>query len=367
MKPNLRDLSLEEIKRLLQDLGEPPFRGEQVYHWITCKSALSFEEMTNLPKTLRKKLEENLCLDLPPTVDSQSDEEGTTKFALRLFDGEIIETVLIPEKDHYTLCVSTQVGCAMGCKFCLTAKTGFKRNLAVYEILSQVVIAKRYLKAQQETLPLRNIVFMGMGEPLANYANLLKALRILEDKKGFGFSRKRLTVSTAGLVPEMERLAKDFPTALALSLHAPHDELRQRLMPIARKVSLAELIKALKKFPRVKNGRHTIEYILIKEINDTLREAEALANLLKGLPIKVNLIPYNPHPELPFERPDESAVDKFQKYLLSEGILTTVRKSKGLKISAACGQLRRRLLEKYYFQTPAIANPHLGQSPSSFS
>ncbi|BAU23192.1 50S rRNA methyltransferase [Caldimicrobium thiodismutans] len=367
MKPNLRNLSLEEIKNLLQDLGEPPFRGEQVYHWITCKSALSFEEMTNLPRTLRKKLEENFCLDLPLVVNSQSDEEGTTKFALLLSDGEIIETVLIPERDHFTLCVSTQVGCAMGCRFCLTAKTGFKRNLEVYEILSQVVIAKKYLKTKQEKLPLRNIVFMGMGEPLANYSNLLKSLRILEDKKGFGFSRKRLTVSTAGLIPEMERLAKDFPTALALSLHAPDDELRQKLMPIARKFSLAELIKALERFPRVKKGRHTIEYTLIKGINDSLREAASLAKLLKGFPVKVNLIPYNPHPDLPFERPDESAVERFQKYLLSEGILTTVRKSKGLKISAACGQLRGKLLKKSYFQTPAIEKPHLGQSPSSLS
>jgi 23S rRNA (adenine2503-C2)-methyltransferase len=367
MKPNLRDLDLEEIKEILKDLGEPSYRSEQVYHWITCRSALSFEEMTNLPKALRNKLSEYFTLDLPQIVDLQRDEEGTTKFALSLEDGEIIETVLIPERDHFTLCVSTQVGCAMGCRFCLTAQMGFKRNLRVYEILSQVVIAKRYLKDLKETLALRNIVFMGMGEPLSNYNNLVKALRILEDKRGFGFSRKRLTVSTAGLVKEIEHLAKDFPTALALSLHAPNDELRQRLMPIAKRYPLSEILRTLQRFPRVKKGRHTIEYILIQGVNDSLKEAKELARLLKGLPVKVNLIPFNPHPDLPFDRPEEEKIMRFQEYLLSEGILTTVRKSKGLKISAACGHLKRRLSKGSYLQTPAIANPHLGQVASSLS
>jgi 23S rRNA (adenine2503-C2)-methyltransferase len=347
MKPNLRNFDLEEIRNFLKDLGEPPYRGDQVYHWITCKAAISFDEMSNLPKILREKLDKTFSLSLPESVELQRDEEGTTKFALKLEDGEIIESVLIPERDHFTLCVSTQVGCALGCTFCLTAKSGFKRNLKVYEIISQVVLAKRYLKEKGEELPLRNIVFMGMGEPLANYKNLVKALKILEDKRGFNFSRKRLTVSTAGLVEKMYELAKDFPTALALSLHAPNDELRKKLMPIAKKYPLKVLIKALKDFPRVKNGRHTIEYILIKNINDSLIHAKELANLFKKMPVKINLIPFNPHPELPYERPEEERILAFQKYLLSQGILTTIRKSKGLKISAACGQLRRRVLNHF--------------------
>ncbi|MGC9108864.1 MAG: 23S rRNA (adenine(2503)-C(2))-methyltransferase RlmN [Caldimicrobium sp.] len=347
MKPNLRNFDLEEIRNFLKDLGEPPYRGDQIYHWITCKAAISFDEMSNLPKILREKLDKTFSLCLPELVELQRDEEGTTKFALKLEDGEIIESVLIPERDHFTLCVSTQVGCALGCTFCLTAKSGFKRNLKVYEIISQVVLAKRYLKEKGEELPLRNIVFMGMGEPLANYKNLVKALKILEDKRGFNFSRKRLTVSTAGLVEKMYELAKDFPTALALSLHAPNDELRKKLMPIAKKYPLKVLIKALKDFPRVKNGRHTIEYILIKNINDSLIHAKELANLFKKMPVKINLIPFNPHPELPYERPEEERILAFQKYLLSQGILTTIRKSKGLKISAACGQLRRRVLNHF--------------------
>ncbi len=340
---NLRNLNLEEIREEFKSLNLPSYRAEQIYHWLTCKSALSFEEMTDLPKTLRSQLKETYSIEVPVIIDVQRDEEGTTKLALKLEDGEVIETVLIPEKDHWTLCVSTQVGCAMGCKFCLTAQSGFKRNLEVYEILGQVVIAKRYLKELKASYPLRNIVFMGMGEPLANYENLVKALKILEDKRGFGFSKKRLTVSTVGLAPEMERLGKDFPVALALSLHSPRDDLRKELMPVAKKYSLQELLKVLKEFPRVKKGRHTIEYVLIKGINSSLEDAKALADLLKGLPVKINLIPFNPHPDLPFERPEEETIIKFQSYLLSKGILTTLRKSKGLKISAACGQLRRIL------------------------
>jgi len=355
-RPNLRNFGLEEIRGIVSQLGEPSYRAEQIYHWITCKCALSFDEMTDLPKTLRQKLSELFSLSLPEVIETQSDEEGTTKFALKLKDNEVIETVLIPERDHYTLCLSTQVGCAMGCKFCLTAKSGFKRNLEVYEILSQVVIAKRYLKEREEVLPLRNIVLMGMGEPLANYENVVKAIRILEDKKGFGFSRKRLTLSTVGLVDKIYDLAKDFPTALALSLHAPNDELRRELMPIAKKYSIKDLLKALKDFPRVKNGRHTIEYVLLRGVNDSLKEAEELARLFKKMPVKINLIPFNPHPELPFERPEEERVQAFQKYLLSQGILTTVRKSKGLKISAACGQLRRKVIKENPYLSPDSCN-----------
>lgn len=345
---NIRDFTLEELEVLMKDLGEPIYRAHQVFHWITCKLAQTFEEMTDLPKSLRKKFSEFFSLNLPEVIEIKEDVDGTSKLALLLEDKEVIETVIIPERDHFTLCISTQVGCAMGCKFCLTGKMGFKRNLKVYEIISQVIWAKRFLNTKKVSHPLRNIVFMGMGEPLANLNNLIKALKILAHPLGFNFSRKRLTVSTAGLVKEMEILGNTFPTALAVSLHAPTDEIRKKLMPIAQRYSISEILKAIKNFPRIKNGRTTIEYILLKGITDTYFCAQKLIELFKGLPVKINLIPFNPHPELPFERPSEKRIEEFQKFLLSSGILTTVRKSKGLGILAACGQLRAEI-KKHLF------------------
>jgi 23S rRNA (adenine2503-C2)-methyltransferase len=350
MKVNARGLTLEELTNYIIALGEKPYRARQVYHWLTAKTALSFYEMTDLPKALRAKLSEVFSLELPEVIEIQIAQDGTTKFALLLKDGEVIEMVLIPERDHFTICVSSQVGCSMGCKFCLTARSGFKRNLETWEIISQVVLAKRWLKEKGESLPLRNIVFMGMGEPLANYTNLVKSLKILADQEGFNFSRKRLTVSTAGIVPKIWALAKDFPTALAVSLHSADQSLRDYLMPGVKKYPLSDLWESIKAFPRIKNGRTTIEYVLLKDINDGEEHAEKLYCFLKGLKVKVNLIPFNPHPELPFKRPEPERVEAFQRYLLNRGILTTVRKSKGLDISAACGQLRRRILTPNSFQ-----------------
>ncbi|RKX59491.1 MAG: 23S rRNA (adenine(2503)-C(2))-methyltransferase RlmN [Thermodesulfobacteriota bacterium] len=361
IKPNLRNYNIEELKKLMETLGEPSYRGEQIFHWITCKNAITFEEMTDLPKTLRAKFSEKFSLELPEILDKEEDIDGTTKFALKLADGSLIETVIIPERDHYTLCVSTQVGCPIGCKFCITGKLGFKRNLEVSEILSQVVLARRYLKEKNEILPLRNIVFMGMGEPLLNLQNLIKALKILAHSKGFNYSRKRLTVSTVGLLKEMKILAKEFPVALALSLHAPTDEIRKKLIPVAKKYPIKELISACKKFPRIKNSRITIEYVLIRNVNDGEECAVKLAELLKGYPFKVNLIPYNPHSDLPFERPSPDKIEKFQKYLLSQKILTTVRKSKGLMINAACGQLGAKFL-KYSIPDSMYRKTALGTS-----
>jgi len=350
MKVNARGLTLDELSNHIIALGEKPYRARQVYHWITAKAAQSFDEMTDLPKGLRAKLSEVFSLELPGVIEIQTAQDGTTKFALLLKDGEVIEMVLIPERDHFTLCVSSQVGCSMGCKFCLTARSGFKRNLEAWEIISQVVLAKKWLKEREENLPLRNIVFMGMGEPLTNYTNLVQSLKILADHEGFNFSRKRLTVSTAGIVPKIWALAKDFPTALAVSLHSADQSLRDYLMPGVKQYPLSDLREAIKAFPRIKNGRTTIEYILLKDINDGEEHAEKLYHFLKGLKVKVNLIPFNPHPELPFERPEPERVEAFQRYLLNRGVLTTVRKSKGLEISAACGQLRRRVLTPNSFQ-----------------
>jgi len=337
---NLRNLTLEELKVLFEELGEPSYRGEQVFNWITVRGATSFLEMTNLPKSLREHLEEKFSLELPEILKVQTDEDGTTKLALRLRDGNIVETVVIPERDHYTLCVSTQVGCPIGCKFCLTGTMGFVRNLEVYEILGQVVLARNLLKEKRAELPLRNIVFMGMGEPLLNYEALIKSLKILAHPKGFNYSKKRLTVSTVGIVEKIKKLSEDFPVALAVSLHAPNDEIRRKLIPIANRYSVKELVEVCRNFPRIKNSRITVEYVLIKGVNSDLTCAKELSQLLRGKVFKVNLIPFNPHPDLPFERPSEEEVKAFQEYLLSKGILTTVRKSKGLGIRAACGQLR---------------------------
>jgi len=372
MKVKSRGLTLDELSNHIIALGEKPYRARQVYHWITAKAAQSFDEMTDLPKGLRAKLSEVFSLELPEVIEIQTAQDGTTKFALLLKDGEVIEMVLIPERDHFTLCVSSQVGCSMGCKFCLTARSGFKRNLEAWEIISQVVLAKRWLKdflspraklgvspvvlakrwlkEKEENLPLRNIVFMGMGEPLTNYTNLVQSLKILADHEGFNFSRKRLTVSTAGIIPKIWALAKDFPTALAVSLHSADQYLRDYLMPGVKQYPLSDLRESIKAFPRIKNGRTTIEYVLLKDINDREEHAEKLYRFLKGLKVKVNLIPFNPHPELPFKRPEPERVEAFQRYLLNRGVLTTVRKSKGLEISAACGQLRRRVLAPNSFQ-----------------
>ena len=372
MKVKSRGLTLDELSNHIIALGEKPYRARQVYHWITAKAAQSFDEMTDLPKGLRAKLSEVFSLELPEVIEIQTAQDGTTKFALLLKNGEVIEMVLIPERDHFTLCVSSQVGCSMGCKFCLTARSGFKRNLEAWEIISQVVLAKRWLKdflsprakrgvspvvlakrwlkEKEENLPLRNIVFMGMGEPLTNYTNLVQSLKILADHEGFNFSRKRLTVSTAGIIPKIWALAKDFPTALAVSLHSADQSLRDYLMPGVKQYPLSDLRESIKAFPRIKNGRTTIEYVLLKDINDREEHAEKLYRFLKGLKVKVNLIPFNPHPELPFKRPEPERVEAFQRYLLNRGVLTTVRKSKGLEISAACGQLRRRVLAPNSFQ-----------------
>ncbi len=361
-KINLRNFERETLRELIsQKFGEPAYRGDQIFHWITAKNALTFEEMTDLPKAFRKILSEHFTLELPEIQEVQKDLDGTVKFLLKLHDGLSIESVIIPEKDHYTLCISTQVGCPIGCTFCLTGKMGFKRNLETWEIISQVVIARRFLEKEKTELPLRNIVFMGMGEPLLNFDNLITSLKILADKKGFNFSKKRLTVSTVGIISKIKELAQTYPTALALSLHAPDDRIRKLLIPSLKgKYKVEELIREVARFPRIKNSRITIEYVLLKEINDHTYCAKKLASLISPYPktFKVNLIPFNPHPELPFERPSEKQIEIFQKILLSRGILTTVRKSKGLGIRAACGQLITNFRKNLpYSQTPEISSP----------
>ncbi len=301
--------------------------------------------MSNLPKSLRKELAEEFSLALPEIYREEIAQDGTRKLALRLEDGEIVETVLIPERDHYTLCVSSQVGCAMGCAFCLTAKMGFKRNLSPGEITAQVLRAKEVLRSEalDRDKPLRNLVFMGMGEPLANYEAVLKALKSLLHSQGFDFSPRRVTVSTVGLVPQIRRLGEDITVKLAISLHAPNDELRSRLVPVNRRYPLGELLEACRAYPLKRGWRITFEYVLLAGVNDQLKHAQELARLLRGIPAKINLIPFNEHPDLPFKRPSEEEISAFQKILMDAGYVATIRKSHGEEISAACGQLRASL------------------------
>ncbi|QJA05402.1 23S rRNA (adenine(2503)-C(2))-methyltransferase RlmN [Thermosulfurimonas marina] len=341
---NLRDLTLEELEAFFEGLGEPSFRGRQVFRWLVRPEVEDFSRMTDLPKALREKLSQEATIALPRLLERKLSTDGTAKLAVGLLDGEVVECVLIPERDHYTLCLSTQVGCAMGCRFCLTGRMGFRRNLSPGEIVSQVLLARRFMEeAGIQDKPLRNLVFMGMGEPLANYRNLVKALKILTHPQGFHFARKRTTVSTVGLVPQMRALAEEYPVALAISLHAPENELRARLIPATRRYPLEEILAACRSYPLRRGARLTVEYVLLEGINDHPWQARKLVEILRGIPVKVNLIPFNPHPELPFKRPSEARVRRFQEAILSEGVVATVRKSKGLDIGAACGQLRAEL------------------------
>ncbi|RUM87914.1 MAG: 23S rRNA (adenine(2503)-C(2))-methyltransferase RlmN [Thermodesulfatator sp.] len=341
---NLRDLTLEELEAFLEGLGEAPFRGRQVFRWLVRPEVEDFSQMTDLPKSLRKRLSQESTIELPRLLEHRFSTDGTAKLAVGLRDGEVVECVLIPERDHYTLCLSTQVGCAMGCRFCLTGRMGFRRNLFPGEIVSQVLLARRFMQEfGLEDKPLRNLVFMGMGEPLANYRHLVKALKILTHPQGFHFARKRTTVSTVGLVPQIRALAEEYPVALAISLHAPENELRARLIPTTRRYPLEEILSACRAYPLKRGARLTIEYVLLEGINDHPWQARRLAEILRDLPVKINLIPFNPHPDLPFRRPPEARIQRFQQILLSEGFVATVRKSKGLDIGAACGQLRAEL------------------------
>jgi len=342
---NLRDYTPEELEALFAERGLPAYRGRQIFKWLARPFVYSFSQMTDLPKDLREKLAQEFSLALPEVTKEEISADGTRKLALLLEDEEIIECVIIPEEDHYTLCVSSQVGCAMGCAFCLTARMGFRRNLKPHEITGQVLRAKEILEKEglSEEKPLRNLVFMGMGEPLANYDNVLKALKILLHPGGFNFSGRRVTVSTVGLIPQMERLGRDIRVKLAISLHAADNETRSRLMPINKRYPLPELIAACRRYPLPKGWRITFEYVLLAGVNDRVDDAKRLAALLRGIPAKINLIPFNEHPLLPFRCPSEEQILRFQEILLAAGYVTTIRKSRGRDISAACGQLASRL------------------------
>jgi 23S rRNA (adenine2503-C2)-methyltransferase len=337
-RQSILDFSHGELCRWMEAHGQTRYRAGQILRWIYHRQANSFGEMTDVGKALRALLSEHFTIPRQAVEKETASADGTVKFLARLADGEAAESVLIPERGHLTLCVSTQVGCAMGCAFCRTGSGGLVRNLTPGEILAQVRDAR--LKATEEA-PLTNLVFMGMGEPLANYDNLVRALAVITSADhGLAFAGRRVTVSTSGLVPQIAELGQDTQASLAVSLNATTDEVRDAVMPVNRKWNIQALLHACRAFPLKSGRRITFEYVLLKGVNDSEADARRLARLLAGMPAKVNLIAYNPHPESRFERPDPETVLRFQAVLMEKHFTAVVRKSKGDDILAACGQLR---------------------------
>jgi 23S rRNA (adenine2503-C2)-methyltransferase len=364
--PDLRSLSLEELAKLVERMGERPFRGRQLFRWIHHKGASSLDEMTDLPRAFRERLAREARLTTLAVDAVQRSSDGTRKYRLRTEDGKFIEAVYMPEEPgpdafdpeadeedepgrkrvRRTLCVSTQVGCAMGCGFCMTATMGLVRNLTPGEIADQVYRVNADLRAEagpeasiDAQRPLTNLVYMGMGEPLHNYVNVKRSLDLLLHPEGANFSHRHVTVSTSGLVPNIQRLGEETPVKLAVSLNATTDEQRAALMPVDKKWNIAALIDACRKFPMKYGRRITFEYVLLKGVNDTDQDARRLADLMTGIPAKVNLIPYNENPGLGFGDPGAERVQAFRRILEARGFAAMVRKNRGRDISAACGQL----------------------------
>jgi 23S rRNA (adenine2503-C2)-methyltransferase len=332
-KINLKGLWKEDLEKLLGDLGEKRYKANQLALWIYGKGSTDFSQMTDLSKTLREKLNSVAYIDTIKLIKAQTSKlDFSEKFLFQLRDSEKIETVLMLEKDRITICVSTQVGCPLGCTFCATGKMGFKRNLTSGEIVDQIIA----LKDHKPT----HIVLMGMGEPLLNYENTIKSLKIINSELGLSFAAKRITLSTAGIPGMIRKLADlTLKVKLAISLNAPTDEKRNQLMPINRKYPLKVLMEAVKFYTKKTKRRVTFEYVLIKDFNDSQKDALELSKLVRGIPCKINLIPYNSVPDLPFEKPSEEKIITFRDYLFPRCPAVTLRKSKGEDIQAACGQL----------------------------
>ena len=340
MKPDLIGLNAHEIEKWAVGLGIDAYRGRQIQNWLFKRLASSFEEMTDLSKSLRALLKEKANISPLEKIERQVSEDGTKKYLFKLMDGDYVESVLIPERDHFTLCISSQVGCAMGCLFCLTAKQGLKRNLKTSEIIDQVIQVRKFMDDPDR---MTNIVLMGMGEPLANYNTVVKAIGILISEDGMNFSHRKVTLSTCGLLPQIKRMGQDITINLAISLNAADDKTRSLLMPINKKYPLKNLISACRDFPLPNRRMITFEYILIEGVNDRDEDALKLCGLLSGLRAKVNLIPLNPYPGLDMSPPPIERILHFQDILLQNHFTVIVRKSKGGDIKAACGQLRGKL------------------------
>lgn len=334
---NLKNLTIDELESFVVSLGEKPFRARQLARWLYGRKVRSFEEMTDLARSFREKLMEKSRISFLQPAEIKASPDGTKKYRFLLTDGEAVESVLLPEKDHFTLCLSTQTGCALGCKFCLTGTRGLARNLDPSEIIDQVIGVQATLLAEEK---LTNLVLMGMGEPLHNFDNVVQALKVIRSPAGLHFSHRRVTLSTAGIIPEMEEISsRHHFIKLAISLNASTDEQRSALMPINRKYPLSDLLAACRRIPLANREKITFEYVLIRGLNDSEEDAHRLAKLLKGIRAKINLIPFNEHSQSPFKRPEDIAVQKFRQILMARRFTTMVRQSKGSDIMAACGQL----------------------------
>ncbi|MCX7117553.1 MAG: 23S rRNA (adenine(2503)-C(2))-methyltransferase RlmN [Legionellales bacterium] len=348
-KINLLNLNLKNMRQFVDMMGEKPYRAQQLMQWIHQAGACEFAQMSNLSQAFRNKLAEIAEVQLPEMVSSHQSNDGTHKWVLKLVCGNCIETVYIPEAKRGTLCVSSQVGCALNCSFCSTGKQGFNRNLTTAEIIGQVFLAVRELSERQGVHDRRvtNVVMMGMGEPLLNFDCVVDAMDIMMDDYAYGLSKRRVTLSTSGLIPEMEQLRLRSPVSLAVSLHAPNDALRNELVPINKKYPLPQLMSIC---ARYFEGQHkrvvTFEYVMLNGVNDSLEHARELVKLLKDVPCKVNLIPFNPFPLTQYERSPEKSIDLFREKLTQAGINTITRKTRGDDIDAACGQLAGEVMDR---------------------
>jgi 23S rRNA (adenine2503-C2)-methyltransferase len=347
-KVNLLNFDRQGLETYFTEIGEKPFRAAQLLKWIYQFGIDDFDAMSNLSKSLREKLTEQAEIKLPEIVSEQLSDDGTIKWLLRLDSGNSIETVFIPENDRGTLCISSQVGCALECSFCSTAKQGFNRNLTTAEIIAQVIIANRALKCiPRNERVISNIVLMGMGEPLLNFDNVVAAMNIMLEDNAYGLSKRRVTLSTSGVIPALDRLKEVSEVSLALSLHAPNDELRNELVPINRKYPIKELLAACKRYISGETKRKvTIEYVLLDGVNDQPQHARELVKLLKNFPCKINLIPFNPFPNSGYATSSKEAIERFRNIVVKGGLLTTTRKTRGEDIDAACGQLAGKVLDK---------------------
>ncbi|WP_407644373.1 bifunctional tRNA (adenosine(37)-C2)-methyltransferase TrmG/ribosomal RNA large subunit methyltransferase RlmN [Ferrimonas aestuarii] len=343
-KVNLLNLDRQGLRAFFAEIGEKPFRADQLMKWIYHFGQDDFEQMTNLNKGLRAKLSEMAIIEAPQIADSQHSSDGTIKFAIDVGNGQEVETVYIPEDDRATLCVSSQIGCALECSFCSTAQQGFNRNLTTAEIIGQVWRVAKYLGFTNDSKqrPITNVVMMGMGEPLLNVSNVIPAMNLMLDDLGFSLSKRRVTLSTSGVVPALDKLGDQIDVALAISLHAPNDELRNELVPVNKKYNIQQFLASVRGYlgkSFANKGRVTVEYVMLDHINDSMEQAHELAELMKDTPCKINLIPFNPYPGSPYGKSSNSRIDRFSKVLMEKGYTVIVRKTRGDDIDAACGQL----------------------------
>lgn len=360
-KVNLLDFTRQQLREFFKNLGEKPFRADQVMKWIYHFGYDDFDLMTDINKKLRDQLKLIAEIKAPEVAEEQSSSDGTIKWALDVGHNQLIECVYIPERDRATLCVSSQVGCALACKFCSTAQQGFNRNLRVAEIIGQVWRASKIIgvTGKLSDRPITNVVMMGMGEPLLNLSNVVPAMEIMLDDFGYGLSKRRVTLSTSGVVPALDKMAGMIDVALAISLHAPNDTIRSQIMPINDKYNMATLRESIHRYLSYSNANHgkvTIEYVLLNQVNDGVEHAHELAAFLKNTPCKINLIPWNPFPGAPYSRSSNTRIDRFMKTLMEYGFTVIVRKTRGDDIDAACGQLAGDVIDRTK-RTKLVASP----------